>query len=141
MVFSLLCHLSGVGFPQIVQGFLSVLAFKVFGRLELLEFSGIFKHFLTVFVSLLLNLSLIFVHNKSLLLLGHLSIVPLRDLATLKLLLLTFFLLFDFSSVVGYFVLLLLAFKLPLHASVVRVSELAQVLSKLVLLGNEFLHF
>ena len=96
---------------------------------------------LTVFVSLLLNLSLIFVHNKSLLLLGHLSIVPLRDLATLKLLLLTFFLLFDFSSVVGYFVLLLLAFKLPLHASVVRVSELAQVLSKLVLLGNELLHF
>ena len=141
MVFSLLCHLSCVCFPKIVQGFLSVLAFKVFGRLELLEFSGIFKHFLTVFVSLLLNLSLIFVHNKSLLLLGHLSIVPLRYLATLKLLLLTFFLLFDFSRVVSYFVLLLLAFKLPLHASVVRVSELTQVLGKLVLLGNELLHF
>jgi hypothetical protein len=130
-----------VGFPQIVQSFLSILAFKVFGRLELLEFSGIFKHLLTVFVSLLLNLSLIFVHNKSLLLLGHLSIVPLRYLATLKLLLLTFFLLFDFSRVVSYFVLLLLAFKFPLHTSVVRVSELAQVLGKLVLLGNELLHF
>jgi len=93
-----------------------------------------------VIVALLLNLGLIFVHNKSLLLLSHLSVVPLSDLAALKLLLLTLFLFFDFSCVVGDFVLLFLCLKLPLNASVVCVSQRAQVLGKLLLLSNEFLH-
>lgn len=91
-------------------------------------------------VALLLNLGLILVHDKSLLLLSHLSVVSLSDLAALKLLLLTLFLFLDFSCVVSDFVLLLLCLKLPLNASVVCVSKPAQVLGKLLLLSNEFLH-
>jgi hypothetical protein len=124
MVFSLFSHLGRVGFSQIVQGFLGVLAFKVLSCLELLEFSSIFKHLLTVVVPLLLYLSLIFVHYQSLLFLCHLCIVPLRDLATLKLLLLTFFLLFDFSRIMYDFAFLFLAFEPPLDTSVVCFSEL-----------------
>lgn len=63
MVLSLLGHFDRVRFPQIVQGFLSILAFEVLGRLELLEFSSVFKHLLAVVVSLLLNLGLVFVHD------------------------------------------------------------------------------
>jgi len=75
-----------------------------------------------VFITLLLNLGLIFVHNESLLLLSHLSVVPLRNLTALKLLFLTLLLFFYFSCVVRDFVLLFLAFKLSLHTSVVGVS-------------------